>query len=1115
MITIDRLPRGRRRPAHGLARDLLLTVLLLAASSLGAPAEPAPRVSWPGSIREISLEKLAATAPTTAAGAEPRITRAVLTAEEQSAPLEFELALRMRHFDELQARVSRREIITREEMTANYLPLAADYETLARWLEAQGFTITRRDDSHLGLFARGEVSRVAGVFATTFARVTFEGGEFTSAISAPSVPAALAPALLGINGLQPHLRAHKLQLLPQAIINPPYTPSQILHAYNASGLGLDGTGQTVATVIDTFPNDSDLTTFWARYNIPETLANVTKIQVVAGTLNAPTGEETVDVQWSTAMAPGVKVRVYATQNLQPSSLDQGYAQVFADLPSNPSLRQVMLCFGLGESYFTPNQYQSEAQWLAALASQGVTVLASSGDGGSNPDPNTGRYSTSVPQQVVFPAGDPSVTSVGGTSLNLDDANGGTVTSETAWNGSGGGSSAIWSRPAWQTGPGVPSGTGRLVPDVSATADPQLGVLIYITSANPSMNGYVQIGGTSVSTPIWAGLSALIEQARTLAGQGSLGLLGPSIYPLLGTSSFRDIISGSNGAYTAGAGYDMVTGIGVPNVAGLVQSLVRSYTPVITSQPRSMSRPAGQSGTFHVAANGNPPPAYQWQRAPAGTSTWSNLSETTTYTGTTTDTLGVNSVTDAMNGDAFQCLVSNTNGTATSTTAYLVVAHPFVFTTFAGQMGTNGALDGTGTAAQFFDPADLTTDSAGNVYVADTNNQTIRKVTAGAAVTTFAGLAGAAGSSDGTGSAARFSHPMGLAVDSAGNVFVADAANNAIRKITSAGAVTTVVGPAAQLSTPSDVTVDGAGNLYIADTGHHTIRKVTPAGAVSTLAGLAGVSGSADGSGASARFYSPEGVTVDSAGNVYVADTNNSTIRKVTPAGVVTTVAGLAGSTGTADGPGTSARFDHPSDLALDAAGNLYVADTDNCTIRRIDTGGLVSYVAGGQAVAAVVGMTAMNYPTGVTVDSSGALFVADTNDHVIMKGTVASAPVITAQPASQTVNAGANVQFSVTASGGPAPSFQWSKGGTAISGATGSTLNLNNVQTTDAGSYTVTASNYLGSITSNPATLTVNAAPPPPSGGGGGGGGGGAIGACFVWGLAGLGIARLFGRRGR
>ncbi|MFZ2651400.1 MAG: hypothetical protein WA210_14960, partial [Burkholderiaceae bacterium] len=212
--------------------------------------------------------------------------------------------------------------------------------------------------------------------------------------------------------------------------------------------------------------------------------------------------------------------------------------------------------------------------------------------------------------------------------------------------------------------------------------------------------------------------------------------------------------------------------------------------------------------------------------------------------------------------------------------------------FAGDMSGVGNVEGTGAAARFAFPLGVATDSAGNVYVADLPNHTIRKITPAGAVSTFAGSSGAAGSADGTGAAARFSQPGGVATDSGGNV-------------------------------------------YVADTTNHTIRKITPAGAVSTLAGSAGLNGSADGTGAAARFTFPSGVATDSAGNVYVADSFNSTIRKITPAGTVSTFAGSAGAFGSADGTGAAARFDGARGVATDSAGNAYVADTANHTIRKI------------------------------------------------------------------------------------------------------------------------------------------------------------------------------------
>src|SRR6266702_4395720 len=232
--------------------------------------------------------------------------------------------------------------------------------------------------------------------------------------------------------------------------------------------------------------------------------------------------------------------------------------------------------------------------------------------------------------------------------------------------------------------------------------------------------------------------------------------------------------------------------------------------------------------------------------------------------------------------------------------------------FAGVPSGAGSIDGTGSAARFYYPSGVAVDGSGNVYVADMWNSTIRKVTPAGAVTTLAGSAGVSGSADGIGSASRFYYPSDVAVDGSGNVYVADSSSSTIRKVTPAGVVTTLAGSAgvsgsadgtgsaARFSYPESVAVDGSGNVYVADTYNYTIRKVTPAGVVTTLAGSAGVRGSADGTGSAARFYDPQGVAVDRSGNIYVADSGNSTIRKITPAGEVTTLAGLAGSFGSDD-----------------------------------------------------------------------------------------------------------------------------------------------------------------------------------------------------------------------
>ncbi len=333
--------------------------------------------------------------------------------------------------------------------------------------------------------------------------------------------------------------------------------------------------------------------------------------------------------------------------------------------------------------------------------------------------------------------------------------------------------------------------------------------------------------------------------------------------------------------------------------------------------------------------------------------------------------------------------------------------PYSFTTFAGL--PPGSANGTGSAARFNSPGGVAVDSAGNTYVADTANSTIRKITPAGVVTTFAGMAGSTGSANGTGSAARFNGPVAVAIDSVGNIFVADTNNHTIRKITPARVVSTFAGlpgndgsangtgSTARFSFPSALAVDSANNIYVADTNNFTIRKITPARVVSTFVGLAGSPGSANGTGSTARFNFPSGVAVDRAGtgNIYVGDTNNFTIRQITPAGVVTTLAGSPGMRGGTNGTGSAARFELPEGMAADSAGNIYVADTDASTIRKITPGGVVSTFAGSFTKAGPQNGTGsaarFNLPTDVAVDTSNNVYVADSNNCTIRKITPAAA----------------------------------------------------------------------------------------------------------------------------
>lgn len=310
-------------------------------------------------------------------------------------------------------------------------------------------------------------------------------------------------------------------------------------------------------------------------------------------------------------------------------------------------------------------------------------------------------------------------------------------------------------------------------------------------------------------------------------------------------------------------------------------------------------------------------------------------------------------------------------------------------------GTAGFADGDNTTTRFNSPRGVVVDSQGNIFIADLNNNRIRKVDTNGVTSTFAG-SGSTGFLDGVGTAARFNRPQGIAIDANDNIYVADTNNRRIRKISPDGTVTTLsgtgssgstdgAGNVARFNAPQDLAVNAAGEVFVADTNNHRIRKVLPDGTTSTLAGSS--SGFADGPGASARFRNPRGITIASNGDIYIADSSNHRIRKIDSSNNVSTVAGT-GLAGFADDIASAALFNNPFQLSFDSQGNLYIADTNNHRIRKIDTSDNVSTVAGvgnigfndGEATTAKFAT-----PIGITVDASGSIIIGDTNNARVRK----------------------------------------------------------------------------------------------------------------------------------
>jgi uncharacterized alkaline shock family protein YloU len=412
----------------------------------------------------------------------------------------------------------------------------------------------------------------------------------------------------------------------------------------------------------------------------------------------------------------------------------------------------------------------------------------------------------------------------------------------------------------------------------------------------------------------------------------------------------------------------------------------STTPTATASGwtsvTSTTSYSNSSVSFTLSSGDGTKTVYAWFKDAAGNVS-SSVSDTITLSTTTTGG------STLMGGS-----IQGTSLNLTSTNAAV--------TTFAGSAGSSGSTDGTGTSARFYAPFGTTTDGT-NLFVSDLYNHTIRKIVISTGVvTTIAGTAGSIGSTDGTGTSARFYYPNGITTDGT-NLFVADSFNHTIRKIViSTGVVTTIAGTAgsvgstdgtgtsARFYTPQGITTDGT-NLFVVDKGNHTIRKIViSTGVVTTIAGTAGSSGSTDGTGTSARFYYPNGINTDGT-NLFVADTSNHTIRKIViSTGVVTTIAGTAGTYGSTDGTGTSARFILPNDITTDGT-NLFVADSNNSTIRKIVIStGVVTTIAGtagssGQGSTDGTGTSARFYgPVGITTDGTN-LFVADSGNSTIRK----------------------------------------------------------------------------------------------------------------------------------
>jgi kumamolisin len=527
------------RCSYSAALGLALAAPALVMSALLAPARAA-NIPLPQSIVRFA----------------PNVV--VMGEADPSTIVHFQVALRLRDRDGLEASIAANKILTPSEFAERHLPAQADYNAVLAWLRAEGLTIDRLAANRMTIWVSGRVAVASSALGAHFSRIVSEGHNFTAADTAPSIPEALSGTVLAINGLQPNLHAHtQIRPAQAGVYEAPYLPSDFKNAYAANGLG-NGAGTTTAILIDTFPAKSDLTTYWKRAGAASSLANFTFISVQPDeALNPPGDETSLDSEISSTVAPGSKIRVYASGTLYNSALDDALLRIISDLQEGVKIDQLSISLGECETYYPVAAADTDDQYFATMTALGTTVFVSSGDQGSN------VCATSTPS-VSFFASSPHVTAVGGTTLAM---RGTSVGSETAWDDSTGGISAIFAVPSYQSSYHY---ARRAVPDISADANPATGAMIVL-------NGSIEdVGGTSLAAPLNAALFALVNAKRIAAGKPPLGGLNSRIYALVKTANFRDIVSGSNGAYTAGIGYDLVTGIGAP--------LLSKLLPVLVGQP---------------------------------------------------------------------------------------------------------------------------------------------------------------------------------------------------------------------------------------------------------------------------------------------------------------------------------------------------------------------------------------------------------------------------------------------------------------------------------------------------------------------------------------------------
>lgn len=465
--------------------------------------------------------------------------------------------------------------LSREEYAAAYGADPADLAAVERFARAAGLTVAGVDPAARTLRLTGPAATVSAAFQVELAGYQRAGVRYRGRSGTVSVPAELAEVIEAVLGLDDRPAADT-RLRRSASVGTSFTPLELAALYDFPG-GSDGTGQTIGIIeLGGGYRAADLSAYFAGLGVAEPTVTAVPVDGAAnaptGDPNGPDGEVLLDIEVAGAIAPGAAIVVYFAPNTDSGFLDAINAAVH-DTTHRPSI--ISISWGGPEVSWTAQSMRAYDDAFAAAGAMGVTVFAAAGDSGSSDGVNDGT------PHVDFPASSPHVIGCGGTTLR---ASGGVVSSETVWNdgpgrgATGGGVSTVFPQPSWQTVavPAAPTPAGgRGVPDLAAVADPQTGYRVRIDGVD------TVIGGTSAVAPL---LSGLVARCNASLGR-QLGFLAPALYALPGSSgALFDITQGSNGAYSAGPGWDPCTGLGRPIGTPLLAALGTGLPPAAGGTP---------------------------------------------------------------------------------------------------------------------------------------------------------------------------------------------------------------------------------------------------------------------------------------------------------------------------------------------------------------------------------------------------------------------------------------------------------------------------------------------------------------------------------------------------